>query len=74
MISGRLADTAASLPDPFPNGLTTVDYRLLKVPFGLHGDVGEEIHMAEILGIGRGKVADRIHTFGIQLEQDVRIG
>lgn len=35
---------------------------------------GNQSQAAEILGIGRGKVADRIHAFGIQLEQDVRIG
>ncbi len=34
---------------------------------------GNQSQAAEILGVGRGKVADRIHSFGIQLEQEVRL-
>ena len=34
---------------------------------------GNQSRAAEIMGIGRGKVADRIHAFGIQLEQDVHL-
>ncbi|MEX0726456.1 MAG: sigma-54 dependent transcriptional regulator [Planctomycetaceae bacterium] len=34
---------------------------------------GNQSKAAEILGIGRGKVADRIHSFGIQLEQEVHL-
>lgn len=34
---------------------------------------GNQSQAAEILGVGRGKVADRIHAFGIQLEQNVHL-
>ena len=45
-------------------------YLLTRVLRETHGNQSQA---AEILGIGRGKVADRIHAFGIQLEQDVRL-
>ncbi len=45
-------------------------YLLTRVLRETHGNQSQA---AEILGIGRGKVADRIHAFGIELEQEVRL-
>ena len=73
------ADLAPLVEEALENGTTdlyaTVVEQMERYLFTrvLKHTGGNQSQTAEILGIGRGKVADRIHTFGIQVEQDVRI-